>query len=260
VLLQRPPVSFPHGPVAFVLSVVKAQVPRWFRRRVRRAVLLAVRPGLRGDAVQCPVCDATASGFFRGRCPSCGAVARHRVAALFLQDELRIAETGGRVLHFAPEPALGPMISELPSVDYVPGDLVPDRGQKRVDAMAIDLPRPFDGIITSHVLEHVPDDAKAMSEMFRVLRPGGWAMVMVPAWDALNETYETPAVRSLWQRHVHYGQIDHVRVYASRDVVTRLRAAGFDVEERHYAAELPPDRIDRFGLDTDDAIYLARKP
>jgi SAM-dependent methyltransferase len=151
------------------------------------------------------------------------------------------------------------MLSSLPGVGYVPADLVPDRDHHRVDATAIELDPNFTGVITSHVLEHVPDDQAAISEMHRVLVPGGWALVIVPVNDELETTFEDASIKSRWQRERFFGQHDHVRVYG-RDFPFRLRAVGFDVEERRYASELSDDQVKRFGINEADVIYLCAKP
>jgi predicted SAM-dependent methyltransferase len=151
------------------------------------------------------------------------------------------------------------MFSEDPTVDYVPGDLVPDKGHEKVDATAIHLDPTFDGIVSSHVLEHIPDDLSAITEMYRVLKPAGWAVVMVPVVDTLAETYESDAVQSRWARHRHFGQHDHVRVYG-RDLPNRLEAAGFLVTVRQYADEFPVSDFRRFGLRSSDVIFYCQKP
>ena len=89
----------------------------------------------------------------------------------------------------------------------------------------------FDTIICSHVLEHVPADAKAMSELFRVLRPGGVAIIQVPYADDCAETDEDPSVTDPLERERRFGQFDHVRIYG-RDFADRLRRAGFVVDEK----------------------------
>jgi SAM-dependent methyltransferase len=225
-----------------------------------KGVLEVTRRLRRGDDVECPVCGATASSFLRNRCPTCSAAPRQRLLALFLQRECSLG--GGaplRILHFAPEPSLIPFLSGFREVDYVPGDLVPDKGHVKVDATDIQLELDFDGIISSHVLEHIPDDAAAISEMHRVLKPGGWAIVMLPYFNSLSETYENDSIDSAWQRHLHFGQHDHVRAYG-RDLVNRLAAPGFDVSERVFADEVESGERKRFGLRPADVIFFCRKP
>ena len=253
------PIDFPAKPVFFCLGVLKEHVPRRLRRvALDRGLAVAARL-LRGDRVECPACGATAARWARRRCPSCAAAPRQRLMAVYLRRELGIGNgEAARILHFAPEPGLMRMLAAAPGVDYVPCDLVPDEGHARVDATDIQLAADFDGVVTSHVLEHIPDDAAAMSEMFRVLKPGGWALVLVPVSRGLDRTYEDDAVRSRWDRHRHYGQHDHVRLYG-RDFADRLRRAGFEVRERRYMSELAPAEARRFGL-RNDVIHDCRKP
>jgi len=209
--------------------------------------------------VECPLCGNTAMRFIRNRCPTCGSGARQRLIAVFLSRELHLETQPCRLLHFAPEPGLAHFLSTTATVDYVPADLTPDHGHERVDATSIHLAPTFDGVIASHVLEHIPDDAKAISEIYRVLRPGGWALVIVPVADDLHTTYESPTVRSAWTRHIHYGQHDHVRVYG-RDIAARLSRPGFSVQARRYATDISSAEIDKFGLWAGDTIFVCRKP
>lgn len=252
------PVEFAAKPLGFAVGVIKEHSPRAMRRSAQEQVLRVTRTAFRGGAVECPACGATASRFVRTRCPSCAAQPRQRLIAFFLKREVKLGLTNARVLHFAPEPGLIRMISAMPRVDYVPGDLVPDSGHEQVDATSIHLQPTFDGVITSHVLEHVPNDAAAIAEMFRVLKPGGWAVVLVPVSHRLETTYEDPTIVSRWGRHRHYGQHDHVRLYG-RDFPERLRHVGFDVEERRPADELPPEVVGRMGLGR-GVIHYCRKP
>ncbi len=249
-----------HRPVTFALSVAKEHTPRRLRRASLEIALRGSKVLLRGGAVQCPTCGCASARFLRGRCPSCGAASRQRLIALFLRRELGLVEAGAvRLLHLAPEPGLIRMLSAMANVDYVPGDLVPDWGHERVDATAIHLAPDFDGFITSHVLEHVSDDRAAMREMFRVLRPGGWAVVLVPIFEQLEATIEDDDARTPWARHVRYGQHDHVRMYGP-DFAGRLRDAGFVVSSRRYAKELDAAEERRYGLNATDIIYFCRKP
>lgn len=254
------PIDYPAKPVAFALRLAKDHSPRHLRRAALGRVLSVTRGLFEGDTVECPVCGSAAARYVRGFCPTCYAAQRQRLMALFLRRELDVGGAADcRILHFAPEPGLIAMLSSLPGVDYVPADIDPDREQERVDATDIQLAPTFDGVITSHVLEHIRDDTRAMREMFRVLRPGGWALVIVPVVDALNATYEDDSVDSAWGRHRHFGQHDHVRIYGS-DFPARLVEAGFRVEERRYAEELGPAQARRYGLQASDVIFLCRKP
>jgi SAM-dependent methyltransferase len=208
-----------------------------------------------GDARGCPCCE----GHFRAmrpfhgrpeaRCPRCGALERHRSLWLFLRDELGIERLRGHMLHVAPEVVLERNFAGLPDLDYVRGDLAPQRpGIRRLDVTCIDFPDDaFDLIVINHVLEHVPDDRRAIMELRRVLRPGGTAIMQHPRDETLAKTYEDHSIVTKAQRRRHYGQADHVRVYG-RDFIDRLRAGGFNVETRRYADEVSAEERERFAL------------
>jgi SAM-dependent methyltransferase len=124
-----------------------------------------------------------------------------------------------------------------------------------------DVPHPddsFDAILCSHVLEHVPDDRRAMRELRRILRPGGWAIVQVPIDYTRAGTHEDPAIESPEDREREYWQSDHLRLYGN-DFPDRLREAGFDVTVDSYLRDLPEPEINRYGLISLEDIYVCRK-
>jgi ubiquinone/menaquinone biosynthesis C-methylase UbiE len=162
-----------------------------------------------------------------------------------------------RMLHIAPEPCLGPRISSCKGVEYVSGDLESGRAMTVVDVTNIQFADcSFDVIYCSHVLEHVPDDAKAMSEFVRVLRPNGWAILQVPIFG--ERTDEDSSVVDPDERHRRFGQWDHVRSYG-RDYRDRLGNAGFVVREIPYARQMGPKKIRKYGLDVNEFIYFCTK-
>jgi SAM-dependent methyltransferase len=115
----------------------------------------------------------------------------------------------------------------------------------------------FDLVLCSHVLEHVPDDARAIAELFRVLRPGGTALVQVPYESAADRTDEDPSITDPRERVRRFGQFDHVRLYG-RDLVERLGAAGFDVETVHVRERYNAEKAKRVGL-WDDPLFVCQK-
>lgn len=117
----------------------------------------------------------------------------------------------------------------------------------------------FDVIICNHVLEHIPDDHKAMSELFRVLKPNGWAILQTPMDTRRETTFEDPTATTPQQREQLFGQSDHVRIYG-RDYKDRLEATGFTVTVDDFVKTLPPETVSRFGLMADEDIYLCKKP
>ena len=114
----------------------------------------------------------------------------------------------------------------------------------------------FDAIYCSHVLEHVPDDRKAMSELRRVLRPGGWAILQVPIKGIV--TFEDPAVTTPEDRERVFGQSDHVRIYGL-DFKDRLEEVGFKVTIVQYANVLSEEEIRLSAIGRGDDIYLCEK-
>ncbi|HEV2811818.1 MAG TPA: methyltransferase domain-containing protein [Solirubrobacteraceae bacterium] len=220
-----------------------------------RSVLRAIRNAViyRGDALACPICGRTFGRFKPGPrnrpdalCPNCGAAERHRLLWVFLQREQRLA---GRILHVAPEPAISTRLAESPEVaEYVSTDLDPRIADVQADLT--DLPfedEAFDLVICNHVLEHIPDDRRAMREIRRVLRPSGAAVMQHPIDARRDATFEDPQITEPAEREAAYFQSDHVRIYG-RDFADRLREAGFDVTVRRYRDELSPDLVQRHAL------------
>ena len=165
---------------------------------------------------------------------------------------------GRRLLHFAPEPLLDRVFERRPELERVTADLY-SPADLRLDISDIDLADgSFDLILCSHVLEHVPDDLAAMSELRRVLADGGLALVLVP-YRADRPTYEDPSISSPLGRMQAFGQQDHVRVYGA-DLVDRLRAAGFDVEDRTAADLFEQATVERCELEAAEHLFFCRTP
>lgn len=240
----------------------------------RQSLLGALRAHrYRGDLVECPCCGSTFSRFLahrgrqRAKCPRCGALERHRVLWLYLERETDLFDRPGALLHIAPEYAFLRRFSRVDTLRYVTGDLDPRLASRKVDVM--DLPfeaASFDFLICNHVLEHVADDRLALAEIHRVLRPGGWAILMSPIDHRRVATLEDPAAVTPEDRHRVYGQSDHARLYG-RDYSNRLAEAGFTVSADRYLDGFDESVICRLGLrrEQDDAfgeeeIFLCRKP
>lgn len=217
----------------------------------------------------CPICGTRAAAFGPAgrrrpapdrRCPGCGSLERHRAVWLYLVERTELFQRPHRMLHVAPESHLGPCLQLQPHIDYLSADLDPLAGMVELDVTDIDLPdASFDVIYASHVLEHVPDDRRAMRELFRVLRPGGWAVLQVPIWGAT--TIEDPSITDPAERTRLFGQEDHVRMYGRDGVYEqRLRDAGFDVSVVPFVRELAPELVTRFRLRDAEDIHLCRRP
>lgn len=230
---------------------------RYRARAVRRYRLLR----LRGDDVECPCCGGGFREFMPGRdennpiCPRCGAQARHRALWLYLHERTNLFTEELSLLHFAPERALR-RLSELPNLRYLSADLDAADAMEHFDITAIPHPDgSFDAILCIHVLEHVPEDRAAMRELHRVLRPGGWAIVMVPLDLTLPTTFEDPSIVTPEERERAFWQADHVRLYGP-DFPDRLRQAGFTVTVDPWVRELEPETRRRYGLFAEEDIYV----
>jgi SAM-dependent methyltransferase len=259
-------------------GIARALVPRALRPPLKRAVYY-------GRRHRCPVCHSRVRRYLpegieapvlrelevvggerraRASCPVCCAGTRTRLVWLYLQRVSGLLQRPARVLHVAPEPGLHRRLSAAPNLDYRSGDLDPARypfapEMRRLDLTA--LPQPdgyFDAVLANHVLEHVERDDRAMSEVLRVLRPGGLALLQVPIALRLATTREDPGVRTPEQRLRVYGQRDHLRLYGV-DYPERLRAAGFQVQPWR-AADLDPDLVVQQGLNPREVLFAARRP
>ena len=216
----------------------------------------------RGDAVRCPLCDGRFDAFkpawnrAQAICWRCGAHERHRFTWLVLEQRPELLERARSLLHFAPEHALERRLRHRPGLRYVTADLDPAQGELQLDLQALDLPDgAFDGVLCSHVLEHVPDDALAMRELRRITAPGGWALVMVPIDHGRTTTYEDAAITTPAARREAFWQDDHVRLYAP-DVAQRLAAAGFAVERVQAGEALGLEAVLRHGLLAGEELHL----
>lgn len=217
-----------------------------------------------GSTHLCPLCGWTGSAFLTKPyphkpapcrvCPRCRSFERHRFSQTVLNDLL--PAHGDRVLHIAPEPMVADWLKGFAKA-YLSIDLASPLAMRHMDITALDLPdASFSLIYCSHVLEHIPDDAKAMAELRRVLRPDGLAVIMVPI--RAGATYEDPAITSPQQRLIHFQQEDHVRIYGL-DLVDRLAAAGFATEVLRVS-DYPAEDAQRMGWDYPSTreIFLAR--
>ena len=162
------------------------------------------------------------------QCWVCGSLERHRLVSLLFGMRPELLAPGAAVLHVAPEAMIGSALRSR-ATRYVSGDLTAEFGPTRIDVLNLQFPDgTFDVIVCNHVLEHIPNDRQAMRELRRVLRPGGWAMLLVPdVHDAV--TKESPMLSDPEEMLRLYGQRDHVRRYGW-DYVDRLRETGFEPE------------------------------
>lgn len=211
--------------------------------------------------------DAETLNLGQYSCPVCHASDRDRLYALYVQH-LLTATAGARplrVLEIAPARSLSRFLQALPGVAYRSADLYSDLAQDKVDItdMHIYGDAAFDFIVCSHVLEHVRDDRAAMRELFRVLAPGGQAILMVPILKTQLLTDEDPDEADPLQRIRRFGQDDHVRRYAREDYLARLRSCGFDMAllglDAFVSRSGEADIFRRHGIAEGSVLYVGHK-
>ena len=218
-----------------------------------------------GEGYFCPCCMGEFRKFltFRGRpnsrCPGCGSLKRHRLIWLYLKEKTHFFSSQLKVLHFAPEYLFQRVFENMPNLDYISADWASPRATLKMDVTNITCDsNTFDVILTNHVLEHVQDDRKAMRELYRVLKPGGFAILQSPLNNKLAITYEDPSITDPVERKKAFGQEDHVRVYG-RDYKDRLEEAGFAVTVDRFVQELGEEKVKRFVLPPEEDIYYCAK-
>ena len=222
----------------------------------------------RGTGRFCPVCDAEAKSFLpfgspprsEAQCWRCHSLERQRFLWYFLETQCHPKYSyDAAFLHIAPETCLATGLKHWYPKGYVSADLLRDDVDIKLDITDSHLPDgQFDLICCSHVLEHVEDDRRALREIYRMLKPGGTALIMVPITE--DVTYEDPNVTSPEERKEKFGQSDHVRAYG-QDFVDRV--AEVAVEQFSMVSPediLDPDSLLRMGInDAADPIYLMQK-
>ncbi|PSK90655.1 methyltransferase family protein [Taibaiella chishuiensis] len=238
----------------------------WRRRYLTEAMLHPAKA-----PVYCPIAEKEYKCFIPERhdiwpsqiSPENGARSRHRLIWLYLKRETGIFKDKCSLLHIAPEHCYFQKLKDLKNLDYMPGDKMVDGYGKQSGVAYMDLldlkikDGTIDYLLCNQVLEHIPDDRKAISEIYRVLKPGATAIITVPIDENIKETYEDFSITAPAEREKHFGQWDHVRWY-STDVKDRFEEAGFSVDLVRYGKQFSAEDYVRFGL-CDDLLIIAKK-
>ena len=185
---------------------------------------------------------------------------RHRLCWLFLNQQTDLFIRPQRLLHFAPEQAFLKRFKKLQHLEYTTTDLNSPIADVKADIC--DLPfesNSYDFIICNHVLEHIPDDTKAMQELYRVLKPNGTAILQVPYKADLDTTFEDNSITDKEERTRIFGQYDHVRVYGM-DYFDKLASVGFEVDANDFTTSMKAEDVDRYRLAKGELIPVCRKP
>lgn len=211
-----------------------------------------------GSGRTCPVCGFNGRKFLpagdpprpESRCPKCWARERHRLLWFYIENQMDLSNNDLDILYFAPT---NPIVDNLreSGTNIITTDLVMDKVDVNSDITHLPFcDGTFDLIICSHVLEHIPDDRAAISEMYRVLDYGGEALIMIPKDKNRKQTYEDDSVVSPEDREKEFGQKNHVRWYG-KDFHQRLKDAGFDLDVMTYSNELDEEIVEKHGLKVD---------
>lgn len=188
---------------------------------------------------------------------------RHRLLWLYLKNKTNFFTAKAKMLHVAPEQCYYNIFRSMKNLDYTTADLNSPLAEIKMDLHRIPFSdNTFDIVFCNHVLEHVKDDRQCTREIFRVLKPGGWAILQSPVDISRADTLEDSSITSEADREKHYWQKDHLRLFG-RDYADRLRSAGFNVKAVDYLLEFRPEEIERYRISSskkDDTIYHCIKP
>jgi len=215
--------------------------------------------------------------------PSTLSLERHRLLWLYLQNETdffqseldsdspvtqnkriklrKDAETSSalKVLHFAPEQEFYKRFKKQTNIEYTTTDLLSPLADVKADICNLPFEdNAYDIIFCNHVLEHIPDDTKAMQELFRVLKPGGMGIFQIPQDLSRASTFTDDTIVDQKERAKIFGQYDHVRVYG-RDYFDKLRSIGFKVIEEDYTHKIAPELVEKYCLAKGEIIPVCFK-
>lgn len=257
-------------------SMIKAFLPnpclRWIRNYQKKKIYTEYQ----GNQVHCPICKSNFSKFAtfglkprdNARCHQCGSLERHRLIWMFISKKCDLFNSTSKIklLHFAPEYVFYSILSSKKNIEYYPCDLQPENFpyKGRVDVIKADITNIpfednyFDVIICNHVLEHIPDDSLAMSELYRVLKMGGWSILQVPIDTSLEHTYEDFSITSPKEREKAFGKDDHVRWYG-RDYKKKLEDAQFKVSEIDLSISYTQEELFKYGLMKSELLHYCEK-
>ncbi len=195
-------------------------------------------------------------------CPKCESLERHRLLWMYFENRTNLYKSPLKVLHIAPETVFFHLFRKQKNIDYHPGDIYPHlypKGTVYFDLLNHDLPdNSFDVIICNHVFQYIEDDKKAMQNIYKLMKKGGWGIMQVPIDTTRSVTYEDNSITDPLEREKAFGLKEHVRYY-SYDYADKLRNAGFNVTVDDYTAQFTEQEIYKYGFWKGDAVYYCTK-
>lgn len=253
-----------------IIRILLKYIPRPILIRISLIANKVISIFLIGNNVECPVCNKSFRKFLpygytkqtsrkNALCPNCLALERHRLLWLFLKEKTNFFSEQLKVMHIAPEQCFYKRFKKFKNLDYTTGDLESPIADIHFDIQEIPFDdNSFDVVICNHVLEHVDNDIKAMKELYRILRPGGYAILQVPQDTNRDTTYEDSSITKPEEREIHFLQKDHLRLYGL-DYSKRLSSVGFSVDENLYVKKLDKSIVEKHQLPENEIIYLNKK-
>lgn len=252
-----------------IIAFIVRNVPRKYLQRAAEAGGWILSILYRGNNVTCPVCGKSSSKFLPyGRinprpnalCPHCLSLERHRLMWLYLKETSNFFDQKLQVLHIAPEACFINRFEKIHGNGYITADIESPLAKVKMDIHQIPFQEnTFDVVLCNHVLEHVDNDIKAMSEITRVLKPNGFAILQVPFFNPIPDvTFEDKSITDPAAREKAYGQDDHVRKFG-KDYIQRIEQAGMKGIEDDFALKLSDEEAFRFGIVRGEMIYKGIK-
>ena len=252
-----------------IISLIIRTIPRKHLQVISPWVLKLVGLFYRGHTVTCPIINRSYRKFLPyGRvnprpnalCPDSLSLERHRLLWLFLKEKTNFFSEKLKVLHIAPEQCFLNKFEQQHGENYITADLESPLAKVKMDLHDVPFEdNTFDVAICNHVMEHVDNDIRAMREIQRVLKPGGWAIIQVPFFYPLpDKTLEDASITDPGEREKAFGQDDHVRRYG-KDYAERLTSAGFKVREDDYVKKIGEEKIRKYALPGEEIIHYCMK-
>ncbi len=243
----------------FPLFRLSANIFKKFFKTVPKIFLPAINSG---SQVKCLCCGWDGIKFLpyanriNAQCPNCGAVERDRMIYLFLQSKVNFFYSNLKILDIGPAKFYQDHLSSFQNLDYLSIDLYNPDVMIQMDATNMTFPdRIFDVVLCSNVLEHIKDDIAAISEIFRVLKPGGFSLILVPIGG--EKTFEDPTIPP--EKYAEcYGCSYHVRLYGL-DLKDKLESIGFKVKIEYPGRKFKPNIRNKYGFQKDEIFFLCVK-
>ncbi len=249
----------------FLIRKVLNTVPRKYIQKVAPVTTKIAGLFYWGNKVECPVCKHHYKKFLpygyvhvrkNALCPNCLSLERHRLLWLYLMRETDFFVRTQKILHLAPEYCFIRRFRKVHKADYVTADLESPLADVHCNVQQMPFQdNSFDVVICNHLLEHVDNDFEALSEIFRVLKSGGYAVLLSPVNRQREITYEDATITSPEERSKHFGQKDHLREYGL-DYPQRIESIGFKVYQEDYLTQI--NHSEKYGL-ISEILYIAKK-